>query len=96
MKHTGTMAPYRIGWRTRSRFTLWYRRWHRPWQSESDVCRFARRSLTANGALRKMARDDMAERLGRRTLYQRLRWRWAAIERRMHPERFPRPTEDGR
>jgi hypothetical protein len=89
VNHQGTMTPYRIGWRTRSRFTHWWRRWHRPWQSESDVCRFARRSFTAAGALRKMRRDDAAARIGRRTAYQRLRLRYAQIERRLYPERFP-------
>jgi len=46
------------------------RRPHRPWQAESEQCRFARRGLTARAAHRKMVRDAVAASAGRPTRWQ--------------------------
>lgn len=48
------------------------RRPHRPWQAEADVCRFARRAFTADGAVRKMTRDvEHLLATGRQSWHQR-------------------------
>jgi hypothetical protein len=58
--------PYRIGWRSTRRPWL-----HRPWQAESDLCRFARRGFTARAAQRKLRGDENhVQRYGQPSLYQ--------------------------
>lgn len=53
-------------------------RWpHRPWQAESEQCRFARRAFTASGARRKILRDEVAAQAGGLSRHQSRRTRSA-------------------
>lgn len=82
VEHNDLTDPYRIGWR--SRYKPW--RIRRPWQSESETERFARRAFTAQGAQRKMTQDIIhRERTGKPSLWQR--WR------KLRARRFDRASK---